>query len=100
MQQPTASETPAVLLRFPAGFRWGVATSAYQIEGSVQADGRGESVWDRFSHTSGRTQHGDTGDVACDHYHRYAEDLVRHEARGEHDAQASVAGRRATRLSS
>src|SRR5918912_121577 len=59
------------LLRFPRGFLWGAATSAYQIEGAVHADGRGASIWDRFSHTPGKILHGDTGDVACDHYHRY-----------------------------
>jgi beta-glucosidase len=64
------------LLRFPTGFLWGAATSAYQIEGAVHADGRGESIWDRFSHTPGKTLHGDTGDVACDHYHRYRQDLA------------------------
>ena len=56
--------------RFPDGFIWGTATASYQIEGAVQEDGRGESIWDRFSHTPGKTANGDTGDVACDHYHR------------------------------
>ena len=60
---------------FPQGFVWGVATAAYQIEGAAQADGRGTSIWDTFSHTPGRTYNGDTGDVACDHYHRMDEDL-------------------------
>ena len=60
---------------FPDGFVWGVATAAYQIEGAVHEDGRGESIWDRFSHTPGRTDGGATGDVACDHYHRWPEDL-------------------------
>ncbi|BFU45020.1 GH1 family beta-glucosidase [Krasilnikovia sp. MM14-A1004] len=60
---------------FPAGFRFGVATAAYQIEGAADEDGRGRSIWDTFSHTAGRTRDGDTGDVACDHYHRWAEDL-------------------------
>ena len=61
--------------RFPEGFLWGVATSAYQIEGSVDADGRGPSIWDTFSHTPGKTDNGDTGDVACDHYRRWREDV-------------------------
>jgi beta-glucosidase len=60
---------------FPEGFLWGVATSAYQIEGAVAADGRGPSIWDTFSHTPGAIFHGDTGDVAADHYHRLQEDL-------------------------
>lgn len=61
---------------FPQDFIWGAATSAYQIEGAVHADGRGESIWDRFSHTPGKTRDGHTGDVACDHYHRYGEDVA------------------------
>jgi beta-glucosidase len=65
----------ASVLRFQAGFLWGVGTSAYQIEGAVHADGRGASIWDRFSHTPGKTKNGATGDVACDHYHRYEQDL-------------------------
>ena len=60
----------------PAGFVFGVATAAYQIEGAVHEDGRGPSIWDTFSHTPGRVAGGDTGDVACDHYHRYAEDIA------------------------
>ncbi|WP_205703910.1 GH1 family beta-glucosidase [Candidatus Chloroploca sp. Khr17] len=63
-------------LHFPQGFIWGTATSAYQIEGAVKADGRGESIWDRFSHTPGKTRDGHTGDVACDHYHRYETDVA------------------------
>jgi beta-glucosidase len=62
-------------LRFPDSFGWGAATSAYQIEGAAKDDGRGESVWDTFSHTPGRVRGGDTGDIAADHYHRYVEDL-------------------------
>jgi beta-glucosidase len=61
---------------FPAGFLWGAATSAYQVEGAAAADGRGESIWDRFSHTPGRTRAGETGDVADDHYGRYREDVA------------------------
>ena len=60
---------------FPEGFVWGVATAAYQIEGAAHEDGRGDSIWDRFSHTPGKTLNGDTGDVACDHYHRFPEDI-------------------------
>lgn len=60
---------------FPSDFRWGVATSAYQIEGAAREDGRGESIWDRFCRRPGAVENGDTGDVACDHYHRYAEDV-------------------------
>ena len=60
---------------FPRGFLWGAATSAYQIEGSPLADGAGPSIWHRFSHTPGKTRGGDTGDVACDHYRRWREDL-------------------------
>ena len=60
---------------FPPGFAFGTATGSYQIEGAVREDGRGPSIWDTFSHTPGKVQNGDTGDVACDHYHRWREDL-------------------------
>ena len=60
---------------FPPGFIWGSATASYQIEGAAQEDGRGPSIWDTFSHTPGKVENGDTGDVADDHYHRYVEDL-------------------------
>ncbi|WP_447037606.1 GH1 family beta-glucosidase [Streptomyces sp. DSM 118878] len=63
-------------LTFPAGFLWGTATSAYQIEGAVREDGRTPSIWDTFSHTPGRTDGGDTGDVAVEHYHRYRDDVA------------------------
>jgi beta-glucosidase len=63
------------LTRFPADFGWGAATAAYQIEGAVAEDGRGPSIWDTFAHTPGRTFHGDDGDIACDHYHRWESDL-------------------------
>ncbi len=61
---------------FPDGFLWGTATAAYQIEGAVRADGRGPSIWDTFSHTPGKVDGGDTGDVACDHYHRWRQDVT------------------------
>ena len=60
---------------FPDGFVWGASTAAYQIEGAAAEDGRGPSVWDTFSHTPGKVRGGDTGDVACDSYHRYREDI-------------------------
>lgn len=60
---------------FPPGFLWGAATSAYQIEGSPLSDGAGPSIWHRFAHTPGRVRGGDTGDLACDHYRRFAADL-------------------------
>jgi beta-glucosidase len=69
-------EFPSVFYReFPSTFRWGVATASYQIEGATQEDGRGPSIWDTFSHTPGRVENGDTGDVACDHYHRFPADV-------------------------
>ncbi|MBE7434614.1 MAG: beta-glucosidase [Anaerolineales bacterium] len=64
------------LHKFPHNFLWGAATASYQIEGAWNEDGKGESIWDRFSHTPGKVTKGDTGDVACDHYHRYEEDIA------------------------
>jgi len=63
-------------IQFPANFLWGTATSAYQIEGSPLADGAGHSIWTRFSATPGKIANGDTGDIACDHYRRYKEDVA------------------------
>jgi beta-glucosidase len=62
-------------INFPDGFLWGVATSSYQIEGAWNEDGKGESVWDKFVHKSNAIKNGDTGDIACDHYHRYKKDI-------------------------
>jgi beta-glucosidase len=72
----TRLDAMAALPRFPEDFLWGAATAAYQIEGGAREGGRGPSIWDTFSHTEGRTKDGDTGDVACDHYHRWAEDVA------------------------
>jgi len=63
-------------LTFPEGFLWGAATAAYQIEGAPDTDGKGPSIWDTFSHTPGKVFHGDTGDVACDSYNRFPEDIA------------------------
>lgn len=63
------------VVRFPDNFVWGAATAAYQIEGAYNEDGKGESIWDRFCRTPGKVQDGDRGDVACDHYHRYRDDI-------------------------
>ena len=71
MAMSTNAPTP-----FPHDFLWGAATASYQIEGSPLADGAGPGIWHRFSHTPGRTNNGDTGDVACDHYRRFREDVV------------------------
>jgi beta-glucosidase len=64
-----------LFLTFPQGFLWGAATASYQIEGAWNEDGRGPSIWDTFSHTPGKIQNGDTGDMADDHYHRWQEDI-------------------------
>ena len=63
-------------LGFPERFVWGSATAAYQIEGAASLDGKGPSVWDTFSHAPGNVRGGDTGDIACDAYHRYREDVA------------------------
>jgi beta-glucosidase len=71
-----AGQAPAPrALQFPEGFLWGCATSAYQIEGAVSLDGRGRTIWDTFAHTPGKTYRGQTGDIADDSYHRFAEDV-------------------------
>ncbi len=62
-------------IKFPEGFTWGAATSSYQIEGAWNEDGKGESVWDALCHTKNVIRNGDTGDIACDHYHQYKQDV-------------------------
>lgn len=79
------------MLTFPGDFVWGVATSAYQIEGAWNQDGKGESIWDRFCHTPGRVARNETGDIACDHYHRYAEDIDNLAALGVRAYRFSIA---------
>lgn len=63
-------------VQFPAGFLWGSATSSYQIEGAWQADGKGESIWDRFSHTPGKIKDASNGNIACDHYNLMPQDVA------------------------
>jgi beta-glucosidase len=76
-QNPVLTPASAVRqARFPEGFLWGAATAAYQVEGAWNEDGKGESIWDRFTHTTGKVKGGTTGDVACDEYHLYAQDLA------------------------
>ncbi|HEX5598129.1 MAG TPA: GH1 family beta-glucosidase [Micromonosporaceae bacterium] len=79
MTTPDSSQTTALLgageITFPADFLWGAATAAYQIEGAVAEGGRTPSIWDTFSHTDGRVVQGHTGDIACDHYRRFADDI-------------------------
>jgi beta-glucosidase len=70
------ARTEELARRLPSGLLWGAATASYQIEGAYDEDGRGESIWDRFSKTPGMVRDGDTGDTACDHYHRWADDIA------------------------
>src|SRR3954464_14692917 len=78
-------------IRFPDNFIWGAATAAYQIEGAWDEDGRGESIWDRFSHTPGKVHNDDNGDVACDHYHRWRDDIALMRELGLHAYRFSIA---------
>ena len=91
MQQPTmTSDTYSSTQTFPTGFRWGVATAAYQIEGAADEGGREPSIWDTFSRIPGNTFNGDTGDVACDHYHRFQEDIDLMESIGVTEYRLSI----------
>lgn len=65
-----------ILATFPQGFTWGTATASYQVEGAVNEDGRGISIWDTFTATPGKVRNGNTGEIACDHYHRWRDDIA------------------------
>ncbi|MFB7593691.1 GH1 family beta-glucosidase [Streptomyces sp. NPDC056160] len=79
------------LAAFPRDFLWGTATSAYQVEGAVAEDGRSPSIWDTFSHTPGKTDNGDHGDTACDHYHRWPQDVALMKQLGTNAYRLSIA---------
>jgi beta-glucosidase len=79
------------LTSLPADFTWGVATASYQIEGAVNEDGRSPSIWDTFSHTPGKIEGNDNGDIACDHYHRWPEDIALMKELGVNAYRFSVA---------
>ena len=86
-----AGEQPSSRLgKLPPDFLWGAATSAYQIEGAWNEDGKGESIWDRFAHTDGKIRNGDTGDVALDHYHRFKDDVQQIKALGARAYRFSI----------
>jgi beta-glucosidase len=70
------AQSGAASATFPADFLWGIATASYQVEGAWNEDGKGESIWDRYAHAPGHIKGGDTGDIACDHYHRYRDDVA------------------------
>jgi beta-glucosidase len=89
--QTPAMPPPSSSRSFPKGFRWGTATASYQVEGAVQEDGRGVSIWDKFSHAPGNIHNGNTGDIADDHFHRYKEDVALMKALGVNAYRFSIA---------
>ncbi|MEV5970490.1 GH1 family beta-glucosidase [Streptomyces sp. NPDC051921] len=88
--RPAPASDTTTALRFPAGFRWGTATAAYQIEGAAREHGRTPSIWDTFSRVPGKVRNGDTGDIAADHYHRVSEDIALMRRLGVTDYRFSV----------
>jgi beta-glucosidase len=94
MNAPTIESRTSVSRRFPDGFYWGVATSAYQIDGAWNEDGKGLSIWDTYTHTRGNIKNDDTGDVANDHYRCYKEDVVLMRSIGANAYRFSIAWRR------
>src|SRR4029077_6636130 len=72
----SAAHTLSPGFPFPKGFAWGAATAAYQVEGAWNADGKGESIWDRFAHTPDKVKNNQNGDIACDRYHRFRDDTA------------------------
>ncbi len=89
--QPSLGIAGSTLRSFPPGFLWGSATASYQVEGAVKEGGRGQSIWDTFSHTPGKVANADTGDVADDFYHRYREDIAMMKEHGLKTCRFSVA---------
>lgn len=85
-----SSTQDASPISFPKNFFWGAATAAYQIEGAWNEDGKGESIWDRFAHIPGKIKDGDTGDMACDSYHRWREDIALLQAMGLNSYRFSI----------
>src|SRR5262245_34259244 len=91
MNTAAVESSTSVGRRFPERFYWGVATSAYQIEGAWNEDGKGMSIWDTYAHTPGHIKNDDTGDVANDHYHRYKEDVALMQSLGATAYRFSIA---------
>ncbi|MGW7117364.1 family 1 glycosylhydrolase, partial [Streptomyces xanthophaeus] len=91
MTEPAADHAGIDLAAFPHDFAWGTATSAYQIEGAVDEDGRAPSIWDTFTRVPGAIDGGHTGDTACDHYHRWPEDIALMRQLGTNAYRLSVA---------